>query len=170
MTTNECSKKKIVEKTSEYDEILDLAESGNTEEALVRIQEYLGSVPNDPEALNDTGAILFSLGHTEEAINHFLKANQLFPESAEIVWNLMESYLAENMPQKAMELLDKMDSLGILSIDVLNRTADILLKNENFIDAARVLRRSLQMSPQQKILQPMIDIINGKIPKEKSSN
>lgn len=163
MAAKECSSKKMTEKPDEYHEILELAENGQTEEALVRIQEYLASVPHDAEALNDTGAILFSLGHTEEAMNHFSKARDLFPDSAEIIWNSVEAYLATNNPDKAMEHFDKMKQLGILSADVLNRTANVLLENENLSDAAKVLRWSLELSPDQEILNPMVEIITGKM-------
>lgn len=165
MAMNECSPEKINEKSHDYHEILELAEIGQTEEALVRIQEYLASAPYDAEALNDTGAILFSLGHTDEAIKHFSKARDLFPDSAEIIWNTVEAYLATNNPRLAMEYFDTMKQLGILSADILNRTANVLLENENFPDAAKVLRQSLEMSPEQEILHPMIEVIDSKIQK-----
>ena len=163
MTPNECFTQKTAEKTDDYNQILELAEQGQTEQALARIQKYLDSDPCNAEVLNDTGAILFSLGRTEEAISYLEKARALSPDSAEIIWNSIEAWLAANTPHKAMEQFEKMKELGILSADVLNRTSDVLLKNENFSDAARVLRWSLEMSPEQEILHPMIDVISSKL-------
>ena len=80
MTINTYPGHKITEKPGEYKEALELAEAGKTEEALTCIQEYLASAPNDAEALNDTGAILFSLGYREDAVNHFTKAKELYQE------------------------------------------------------------------------------------------
>lgn len=166
MTTNaECPGKnhKAAEKPREYLEALELAEAGKSEEALACIQEYLASSPHDAEALNDTGAILFSLGYTEEAINHLVKARQLYPDAAEILWNLAETYLAIGQPRLAMELFEDMQKLGILNADVLNRTADGCLNNGLLADAVRMLEWSLEISPDQKVLHPMIDIIRSKI-------
>jgi Flp pilus assembly protein TadD len=163
MTTNTDAGRPMTEKPEEYKKALELAEAGKSEEALCCIQEYLASAPNDAEALNDTGAILFSLGYTEEAANHLAKARELFPDSAEILWNLAEIRLADNNAEQAMDLFDDMEHLGLLNADVLNRTADVLLKNNNLTDAAKMLRRSLEVSPDQDILRPMIDVICGKI-------
>jgi len=154
---------KTADKPLEYQEALALAEAGKSEEALACIQEYLGSAPHDAEALNDTGTILFSLGHTEEAVNHLRKARQLFPDAAEITWNLVEVYLAVGEPREAMDLFDDMQQMGILNADVLNRTADACLKSDHLADAARMLERSLEISPNQEILRPMLEIIRSKM-------
>ena len=113
MTIHADSGHSKTDKPGEYREALKLAEAGRNDEALTCIQEYLASAPNDPEALNDTGAILFSLGFTDEAINHLKKARALFPDSAEIIWNLVEVYLAANKGEQAIELFDVMERLGI---------------------------------------------------------
>lgn len=165
MTTQADSNPEIAEKPREYKEALALAEAGKSEEALACIQEYLASAPNDAEALNDTGAILFSLGYTEEAVNHLVKARQLYPDAAEIIWNLAETYLALSKPKLAIELFDDLQKLGVLSADVLNRTADVCLENNDLSDAVLMLQRSLEISPDQDILHPMIDVIQSKMVK-----
>lgn len=151
------------EKPPAYREALKLAEAGKSQEALACIQEYLASSPRDAEALNDTGAILFSLGYTEDAVNHLAKARQLCPDAAEILWNLSEAYLLLEKPRLAMELFDDMQKMGILNADVLNRTADACLKNGCLADAVQMLEYSLKISPDQKILHPMIDVIRSKM-------
>jgi Flp pilus assembly protein TadD len=153
----------LAEKPREYKEALRLAEAGKNDEALACIQEYLASSPHDAEALNDTGAILFSLGYTEEAVNHLVKARQLNPNAGEILWNLSEAYLALSKPLQAMELFDNMHQMGILNAEVLNRTADSCLKNDLLAEAVQMLEWSLEISPDQSILHPMISIIRGKI-------
>ncbi len=153
----------VTDKPSEYSQALQLAEDGKTDEALAYMQEFLASAPNDPEALNDTGAILFSLGHTQEAINHLNKARLLNPDSPEIIWNLVETSLAHNDGCGAMHCFDDMERMGILSPDVLNRTADVLLQNEDLDAAVQTLRRSLAIAPNQEILKRMIDVIRHKM-------
>jgi len=150
-------------KSKDYQKALELAEAGRHEEALASIQEYLGSSPNNAEALNDAGVILHCLGYSDEAINHLIKARNLQPDSGEIIWNLSETYLAVGKAKEAGELFDDMERLGILNADVLNRTADALLNEGNLTDTLEMLHRSLRLSPNQEILQPMIEIIGHKI-------
>ncbi|MFA5238924.1 MAG: tetratricopeptide repeat protein [Phycisphaerae bacterium] len=169
MTINTNSKEKPQSQNNEfgdlnnYQKALELAEISKYEKALGYIQEHLSSSPNDAEALNDAGTILHCLGRPEEAVKYLIKARNLQPDSAEIIWNLSETYLADGKANKAMELFDDMDRMGILNADVLNRTAEVLLNEDNLTDALEMLHRSLELSPNQEILQPMIEIIRHKI-------
>jgi tetratricopeptide (TPR) repeat protein len=149
--------------SNDYEKALELAEAGKHREALACIQKYLSSAPNDAEALNDTGAILHCLGRSDEAINHLVRARNLRSDAAEVVWNLSEIYLAVGEAKQAMDLFDDMERMGILNADILNRTADILLNEGNLADALKILHRSLELLPDQEILQPMIEVIRHKI-------
>lgn len=160
---NHQKQKDVFEKSSDYLKAAELAEAGGHEQALNCIQEYLGSAPNDGEALNDAGAILHCLGHSEEAVNHLVKARSLEPDSAEIIWNLSETYLAVGKAEEAMKLFGDMERMGILNADVLNRTADVLLNKGNLAGALEMLHRSLKISPGQEILKPMIEVISRKV-------
>jgi len=151
------------EKAKDYQKALELAEAGNHEEALARIQEYLISAPNDAEALNDTGAILHCLGRPDEAVIHLVKAKNLQPDSAEIIWNLSETYLAAGKASEATELFADMERLGTLNADVLNRTANVFLNENNLSDASKMLNRSLELWPGQEIIPPMIEVISHKM-------
>ncbi len=145
--------------SSNYERGLELAEAGRHDEALECIQEHLVKAPNDAEVLNDTGAILHCLGRYDEAIAHFAKARSIDGDSCEIAWNLAEAYLAADKPAEVMELLDDMERMEILNVDVLNRTADLFLRQENKADALKMLNRSLEICPDQEILKPMIEVI-----------
>jgi predicted Zn-dependent protease len=158
---NRKMKKDVLGSQNNHQKALESAEAGKHEEALGYMQEYLSSSPNDAEALNDAGAILHCLNRSDEAIKHLVKARSLQPDSAEIIWNLSETYLAADKPKEAMELFDDMERMSILNADVLNRTADILLKMGNLSDALKMLQRSLKLSPNQEILQPMIEVIRS---------
>ena len=152
-----------VAKPDDYQKALELAETGEYAEALECVQEYLISAPNDAEALNDVGTILHCMGRSAEAINHFVKARNLQPDSAEIIWNLSEAYLSVGRATESIKLFDDMEQMGILNADVLNRTADALLNEDNPSDALKMLHRSLELSPDQEILQSMIQVINHKM-------
>jgi len=142
-----------------YQRGLELAEAGRYEEALACIEQHLQRVPEDAEALNDTGAILHCLGRSAEAIGHLLRARNLQGNCAEIVWNLVEAYLADGQASEAAQLFQDMERLGILNADVLNRTANIFLNQDNKADAIELLLHSLQLWPEQEILEPMMQVI-----------
>ncbi|MBA7638211.1 hypothetical protein ES703_45864 [subsurface metagenome] len=144
---------------------MELAEAGKYQEALACIQEHLRTAPADAQALNDTGAILYCLGRSDEAINHFVKARMLQGNTAEIVWNLVEAYLAVGKANEAMQLFDDMGQMGILNADVLNRAANVFLDQGNKADTIEMLLRSLQVSPDQEILNRMIEVVQTKRPK-----
>ena len=150
-------------KSDDYSKALELAEAGKHAEALEYIQRHLISEPNDAEALNDTGSILHCLGRSDEAVKHLVKARNLQGDSAEIIWNLSEAYLADGKATQAAELFEDMERIGILSADLLNRTADVFLNIGQLSDAVRMLNWSLGISPDQEILHPMIEVINHKI-------
>jgi len=150
---------------SSYQQGLELAEQGKYQEALECIQGYLRVSPNDVEALNDAGAILYCLGRTNEAINHFIKARNLKPESGEIMWNLAEAYLAEGQAAEVIPLFDDMQQMGIINPDVLNRTATVLINQGDKSNAIEVLLHSLQIWPEQQVLKPMLDKICSLRPK-----
>jgi len=148
-----------------YQKGLELAEAGRHKEALECLQMYLGSSPNDGQATNDAGAILHCLGRSDEAIEYFRKARTLISDSAEVLWNLAEAYLAVGNAKHAVGLFDDMSHRGILNTDVLNRTANILLEQGDKANALETLLRSLQISPDQDLLKPMVDVIRNRRPK-----
>jgi glycosyltransferase involved in cell wall biosynthesis len=151
--------------SNHYERGLELAEAGQYQKALACMQEHLRTTGDNAEILNDTGAILHCLGRSDEAIEHFTKARSLKEDSAEIVWNLVEAYLAVGRANEAMQLFDNMEQMGIFNVDVINRTANIFLQQNNKVNAIEILLRSLQTWPNQEILKPMIDIIRHKRPK-----
>lgn len=144
-----------------YQRGLELAEAGRYEEALACIEQHLGKAHEDAEALNDAGAILHCLGCSTEAICRLVQARNRNGDCAEIVWNLVEAYLADGRASEATQLFQDMERLGILNADVLNRTANVFLNQDNRADAIEVLLHSLRLWPEQEILKPMIEIIRS---------
>jgi len=148
-----------------YQRGLALAEAGRYEEGWNCLRQHLREAPHDARALNDAGAILHCLGRTDDAISHLTKARGLEADNARIVWNLVETYLGGGRAVEAAHLFDDMERMGILSIDVLNRTATLLLDQGNKGQAIDVLLRSYRLWPQQEVLRPALDVIRAKRPK-----
>jgi glycosyltransferase involved in cell wall biosynthesis len=74
----------------------------------------------------------------------------------------VEAYLAVGRADEAVQLFDDMGQMGILNVDVLNRTANVFLNQDNKAKAIEMLLRSLQICPDQEILQPMLEVIRSK--------
>jgi len=144
---------------------LELAQTGRHPEALEHIRRHLEHWPDDAEALNDAGAILHCLGRSDEAIDHLRRARSLRPGSGEILWNLSETYIAAGRAREAMALFGDMQRLEILSADVLNRAATVLLDQNDKAAAVETLLCSLKLSPEQRVIQPMVDLILDKRPR-----
>jgi hypothetical protein len=155
----------IFESTNHHQRALQLAQAGRHQEALACMKEHLRTAPDDAESLNDTGAILHCLGRSNEAIDYFIRAQKLRNDSAEIVWNLAEAYIATGRANEAAQLFDKMQQFGVLNVDVLNRTANVFLNQNNKAGAIEMLLASLRICPNQEILHPMIQVIRSKRPK-----
>jgi glycosyltransferase involved in cell wall biosynthesis len=151
--------------SNHYRKGLELAEAGKYQEGLNCIREHLRATPHDAQALNDAGAILHCLGRTDDAISYLDKARALMAGSGEIVWNLVEAYLAGGRALEAAALFDDMERLGIISVDVLNRTATILLDQGRKGQAIEVLLRSQRLWPEQEVLGPILDVVRSKRPK-----
>lgn len=148
-----------------YQKALQLAEAGSYQEALSHIEQHLQIAPQDGEALNDAGVILHCLGRSDEAVERLVRARDIQGNCAEVIWNLTEALLAEGRAKEAKELFHNMHQLGILNPDVLNRTANLFLGQQNKADAIEVLAESLQLWPQQQVLEPMIEVIRLQRPK-----
>ena len=148
-----------------YQRGLELAEAGRHMEAFNCVREHLHNAPNDVEALNDAGAILHCLGRHRDAIGYLVKARNLQTDSSEVVWNLVEVYLASGLPTEAASLFDAMQQMDILNVDVLNRTATLLLDQGKKGQAIETLLRSYHLWPEQDVLKSIVDIIRSRRPK-----
>jgi hypothetical protein len=144
---------------------VELAEAGCYEEGWQCLRDHLRENPQDAEALNDAGAILHCLGRAEDAIGLLTQAHRLQTQSVEIVWNLVEAYLAVGRAAEAAQFFDDLEAAGTLGIDVLNRTATRLLDQGNKGLALDVLLRSYRLWPGQEVLRPMLEAIRTQRPK-----
>jgi glycosyltransferase involved in cell wall biosynthesis len=142
-----------------------LAEDGRHEEALALIREVLGRRPDDGEALNDAGALLYAIGHFDEAARHLKRAANCLSDPGQPLWNLAEVYLASGRPTETLGLFGGLQKAGILTADLANRTATALLDRGNLADGIEALIESFRASPQQNLLVPLYEHVRGMRPK-----
>ena len=121
----------MFENMNDYERGLEYVKVGNYHQALDCMQRHLNANDGDAQIFNDTGAILHCLGRSDEAITYFIKARSIQSDSAEIIWNLAEAYLATGMAEEAEQLFGDMERMDILNVDVLNRAANVFLNKSN---------------------------------------
>jgi glycosyltransferase involved in cell wall biosynthesis len=156
----------FMEITDNYQKGLSLAEEGKCNEALIYLQEHLRNNLDNAEVLNDIGAVLHCLGRGDEAVGYLLRARSIQPQNPNVAWNLVETYLAGNKPDEASRLFEDMERMGVLNLDVVNRTARNYLDRGNKSGAMEMLMFSLKSWPeQQELLGPMIEVVRSTRPK-----
>ena len=148
-----------------YTKGLALAEDGHHQESLVYMQRHLEDYPDDAEALSDTGAVLYCLGQTDQAVEHFKKAVIADNNYGQSYWNLAEAYLTDGKIQQAAELFGDMERLGILSPDLTVRTANHFLEQSDKGSAVEMILKSIELSDSKELLNSMIEVVKSKRPK-----
>ncbi len=148
-----------------YQKGLECAAVGQYEQGWECLCEHLRTAPQDVQALNDAGVVLYHLGRTDEAIGLLTEARRLRADDPEITGNLLEAYLGGGRAAEATQLFDDMEHAGLWSIDVANRTATMLLDQGDKSQAIEVLLRSQRLWPQQEQLPPILDALCGQRPR-----
>ncbi|MCX5684768.1 MAG: tetratricopeptide repeat protein [Planctomycetota bacterium] len=142
-----------------------LADEGRHAEALTVLQRILSSRPDDGEVLNDAGALLYAIGHFDEAARHLRHAADCMTDPGQPLWNLAEVYLAAGRPAETLGLFGGLERAGLLTADLANRTATSLLNQGNMADGIEALIESFRSSPEQKLLLPIYEHVRGLRPK-----
>ncbi|HEG43149.1 MAG TPA: glycosyltransferase [Phycisphaerales bacterium] len=124
-----------------YQEGLASAQDGKYDQALELFQQHLQSQPDDGQAWNDAGTILFNAGHANEAISCLERARELTGQSGQVYLNLSEAYIKAGKPSKAAELFDKMADLQMLDSDLVNRFAETLARSGDARGAMEIMRK-----------------------------
>jgi glycosyltransferase involved in cell wall biosynthesis len=155
---------------SPHAEILDrarqLADAGRHAEALDVLRAYLALEPDDGEALNDAGALLYAAGRFDEAADFLRRAAARLPENpGQALWNLAEVSLAAGRPADVLPLFDGLQRCGVLTADLANRTGGALLERGDLAGGLEAVIRSLRIAPGQNGLLPVYERVRGLRPR-----
>ncbi|KPK49687.1 MAG: hypothetical protein AMK72_03895 [Planctomycetes bacterium SM23_25] len=152
--------------TLTYEQCTRLAEAGKGEQALDAFREYLAGHPDDGAALNDVGALLYTMGRLDEAAVHLGAAcSCLGEERGQALWNLAEVYLASGRPHKTLGLFADLAGKGLLTGELANRTATRFLDDEDRGGAVEALLGCQKALPNQDFLDRFIEAIRLQRPK-----
>lgn len=90
----------------DYADVNKLLKSGQTTEALTKVDQFLASKPRDPQMRFLKGVILVETGKPNEAITTFVKLTEEFPELPEPYNNLAVLYAGQSQFDKARVALE----------------------------------------------------------------
>ncbi len=133
-------------------------DAGRYEQALECLREHLLICPEDAEALNDVGTILYSMGRFDEAGRHLSSALAFMARPrGQVMHNLAEAYLAAGRADDAMDLLNDLSDENALTADLLNRVTCALLEADDHDRAVETLHMSLRLPPGRNSLLPITE-------------
>lgn len=121
-----------------YKRGLGLAGSGDHAGALSLIQRHLESCPEDGEAWNDAGVLLYRMGHCREATGCFERASELDCERGQLCSNLFHAYMADGRIGEGVSLLGEMHHYGLLADEFVGGAVGTLVQQGNIGDAMEV--------------------------------
>ena len=149
-----------------HEQARQLTDEGRHAEALAVLQQILSSRPDDGETLNDAGALLYAIGHFDEAARYLQRAADRMPDKpGQPLWNLAEVYLAAGRPAETLGLFRGLEQAGLLTADLANRTATALLNQGNLAAGIEALIESFRTVPQQNLLLPVYEHVRRLRPK-----
>ena len=140
----------------------------NYEEALKYFQRYQELVPDDEFALLYEGTCLINMLRTEEAIDILEKAIALAPQDSpylsDIYQELAFAYGEKKETDKALEILDKTDTLDCDHIQLKLIRGHILLTANRLDEARESFHQAVEMSddPKQTLLRVIVSFYDNR--------
>jgi tetratricopeptide (TPR) repeat protein len=131
--------------------------SGQDQDAIAEFAEALRICPECDEYLFDLGSVYESAGRDKPALDCYEQAAQIAPENPLYQVAISGIYLDNNMPEKALPILEKVyanypeiDEFTFYFVAALNETA---LRSWTPVGAARVITRLQQIAPSRCVLE-----------------
>ena len=123
---------------------------GKIGEAKKVFDDLLKENPESPESLNNLGVIFFSQNKFSEAEDYFLKAIAIKENYFEALLNLSNLRQIGRRWEEASALLEKCNALDNQDPQLLTQLGIAYLKMGANEKAIPVLKKSLQLNPEQK--------------------
>jgi tetratricopeptide (TPR) repeat protein len=144
------------------------AEEGHYAQALEHVRDHLITEPNDTEALNDAGAILYAMGRFDEAIDHLRAATETqTPPAVETLLNLAEVHLAADRPVDALPMLGTLAEQQCLDPDLAVRVSTALLdqgRTPQAVEALAILKH-LYPDTENEVAESALAVVRNHRPK-----
>ena len=145
-----------------YKKSIDLAGAGHYGQAFSCMRSYLAECPEDAEAWNDAGAILFSLGKYKQSIEHFERSGELKFDHSELYSNLAKAYLADGQSGMVVEMFEVLKLNGVLTDEIIRGTVESFNRFGDKVNAMEAAVRAQRFCPKSKKLKSLIKKMKSK--------
>jgi glycosyltransferase involved in cell wall biosynthesis/Tfp pilus assembly protein PilF len=125
---------------------------GKINEAEKCFLDFLDLNPEDPEVLNNLGAIHHIRGNFKEAENKFIRALEIKEDYPDALLNLADLYQKTKRWEEAALKLEKSITIMDQDYNLLNQLGMIYLELDDSLKAQEVLVKSLKLNPDQDIV------------------
>ncbi len=137
-----------VDMYKEFDRVMELANQGQTDAAIIGWKKLLTTNPDDARIRNNLGNALTRAGQPLEAIPEFEKAIALNPEFLNVYSNLGSALLAAGQPSRAILTLERGLQYDPDSADLHYHLGLALASMNRLDEAMREYEKSLQIKPE----------------------
>ncbi|MGD0626833.1 MAG: tetratricopeptide repeat protein, partial [Thermodesulfobacteriota bacterium] len=152
-----------------YQEVQSLIQSGNRDEAIERLEEFLEVYPKYAQAHNDLGNLYYIMGNMEKALPRLEKAVLLKPDNIKFLKTLADFYLAEvGNVEEALKVYNHVLVLQPSDIETLLMLGNICAAQRQFRDAKFFFLRVLDLEPQNLHAHENLDALS-KLEREEST-
>ena len=140
------SRLKSQNKTNRRSEtLLEVAENflacGHISKAISAYEKFLNTFPNDVNILIRLATILREEGDIARALELDLRAVRISPDNLNVLYGLADDYCVKKIPEKEMEVLNKILKRDKKSPRVLYRMREVYLKSEDWKLASDIQRK-----------------------------
>jgi tetratricopeptide (TPR) repeat protein len=121
---------------------------GKLDEAKATAAELTKNYPDDSRSLTDTGVLLARYGLYNEAIQHFLQAEQVSPGSDDISYDLADAYFRGGSYREALDAAMRLSNKGQEDDAVLALLGDIYAHLGDGERAEDLFQRAIKQNPE----------------------
>lgn len=125
---------------------------GRADEAKIALQQFLKECPENYRAWNDLGVIFFNEKNIEEAEKCFTEALSIREDYLDAIINIATVQQELKQWLKAAQQLEKYVRVDNRNANVFNQLGRIYLEIGKVTEALSVLKRSLEIDPNQPII------------------
>ncbi len=143
---------KLSSTAASYRQALALAEQGRAGEAAICFEEYLRHSPEDAEAWNDAGVVLFGLGRNNDALACLERARELIADDKESGRNLIRVCLVMGQYERAKRYLADLEQTGGVDIAWIEEVVRSLLEGNHPAGAMECVLLGQMLFPENGVL------------------
>lgn len=132
---------------------------GKIEEVEKCFLDFLDQNPEDAEAFNNLGVIHHTRGNVQEAEGYFLKAVEAKEDYPDFLLSLSNLYQNAKRWEEGAIQLEKYITIDNQDHNIFNQLGMIYLEMDDTVKALPVLKKSLELNPEQKTVRDALNAL-----------